>query len=577
MKKISYEAHTIKERLELLYNKEDTQAALEGIESIIAKYKERITPHPYQMSEKDIVLITYGDQIQEHGEAPLATLKKFLDKNVKGIINSVHILPFYPYSSDDGFSIISYSEVEPKMGSWREINDISKEYRLMVDGVINHVSEYSHWFKAYLAADPEYKDFFIDVDPTIDLSRVIRPRTTPLITEFYDAQGNIHNIWTTFSKDQVDLNYKNYRVLLAVLDALFYYIQQGATLIRLDAIAFIWKEVSTKCVHLPQTHELIQLIRETLHEVAPEVIIITETNVPHKENISYFGSGDDEAQMVYNFALPPLLAHSILNGMTIKLTKWARSLALPSDKVCFFNFTASHDGCGLRPVQSILTRKEIEALEKNTKQNGGFVSYRSVNGKEQPYELNCSYIDILSHPDEEESIRVKRMLLTQTVMLAMPGVPGIYFHSLVGSHNYHEAVQLTGNKRSINREKFNYHRLSERLNTDGNIEKKIFSAYKRIISIRIHERAFDPFETFTVLSLHKSIFAIVRYSENSSESILALHNFANETVTFELPNGLVYPLYDILANNCSQENRTMTMEAYQSKWLKSNNTQKEFT
>jgi len=264
---------------------------------------------------------------------------------------------------------------------------------------------------------------------------MVRPRATPLLSEFVDKEGKIHNIWTTFSKDQVDLNYKNYKVLVKVLDALFYYIQNGATLIRLDAIAFIYKEIGTSCVHLPQTHELVQLIREVLHEVAPEIIIITETNVPHQENISYFGSGDDEAQMVYNFALPPLLAHSILKADTKKLTTWAQSLTLPSDKVCFFNFTASHDGCGLRSVQGILTTQEIEMLVETTLNHGGLVSYRQTDGGEKPYELNCSYIDILSHPDDDTSLRAKRMLVTQAVMLAMPGVPGIYFHSLVGSHN----------------------------------------------------------------------------------------------------------------------------------------------
>jgi len=361
---IHYESHTISERLNALYTKEDAKKAYEGVKELVKKYKKRVKSTEYHLSEKDTILITYGDQVQCINESPLETLKNFLDIHLKGVINSVHILPFYPYSSDDGFSVINYSEVDPKLGSWREIEEISTHYRLMVDGVINHVSQYSDWFKAYLAHDEEYKNFFLDVDPTIDLSAVIRPRATPLLSEFLDKDEKIHNIWTTFSRDQVDLNYSNYKVLLAVLDALFYYVEKGSTLIRMDAIAFIWKEIGTECVHLPQTHELIQLMREVLHEVAPEVIIITETNVPHNENISYFGSGEDEAQMVYNFALPPLLVHSVLHEDTQKLTIWAKTLTLPSDKVCFFNFTASHDVCGLRPVSGILSEEEIDALVK---------------------------------------------------------------------------------------------------------------------------------------------------------------------------------------------------------------------
>jgi glucosylglycerate phosphorylase len=568
MSDIHYESHTIKERLEILYSKDDAPKAYEGVKKLIKKYKARIDSSVYHLSEKDTILITYGDQLQCINEAPLETLKNFLDNHLKGVINSVHILPFYPYSSDDGFSVINYSEVDPKLGSWREVENISQHYRLMVDGVINHISQYSDWFKAYLARDEEYKNFFWDVDPSEDLSMVVRPRATPLLSEFVDVEGKIHNIWTTFSRDQVDLNYSNYKVLLAVLDALFYYVEKGSTLIRMDAIAFIWKELGSPSVHLPQTHELIQLMREVLHEVAPEVIIITETNVPHDENISYFGSGEDEAQMVYNFALPPLLAHSVLQEDTSKLTAWAKTLTLPSDKVCFFNFTASHDGCGLRPVSGLLSEDEVDALVKNTESHGGLVSYRNTPEGEKPYEINCSYIDILSSPIDSVQERTKRMLLTQAVVLAMPGVPGIYFHSLVGSRNYFEGVKLSGVKRSINREKFNYKFLVEKLSTDGNIEKSIFASYKKLISIRTHEKAFNPFGKFEFIDLGKSVFALIQYSVDKKESILVINNFANATISVMLPETTAYPLEDLLSDKRIDKATKIELEPYQVVWFK---------
>ncbi|MEA1983966.1 MAG: alpha-amylase family glycosyl hydrolase [Campylobacterota bacterium] len=568
MEHIHYESHTINERLEALYSKDDAKKAYLGVKELVKKYKGRISSSEYHLSEKDTILITYGDQVQCINEAPLETLKNFLDNHLKGIINSVHILPFYPYSSDDGFSVINYSEVDPKLGSWREVEDISEHYRLMVDGVINHISQYSDWFKAYLAGDEEYKNFFWDVDPSTDLSMVVRPRATPLLSEFIDNDGKIHNVWTTFSRDQVDLNYSNYKVLLAVLDALFYYVEKGSTLIRMDAIAFIWKELGSESVHLPQTHELIQLMREVLHEVAPEVIIITETNVPHDENISYFGSGSDEAQMVYNFALPPLLAHSVLEANTNKLTSWAKTLTLPSDKVCFFNFTASHDGCGLRPASGLLSDEEIDALVKNTESHGGLVSYRNTPEGKKPYEINCSYIDILSSPIDSHQLRSKRMLLTQAVVLAMPGVPGIYFHSLVGSRNYFEGVKLTGVNRSINREKFNYKFLSEKLTNDGNFEKTIFASYKRLISIRTNEKAFNPFGKFEFLELDERLFCILQYSIDKKESILALNNFSNVTITLNLPDTITYPIVDLLSDVTIERQKTIQIEPYQVLWFK---------
>jgi sucrose phosphorylase len=454
------------------------------------------------------------------------------------------------------------------MGSWREIENISSDYRLMVDGVINHISQFSDWFLAFLSGDEYFKDFFIDVDPATDLSKVVRPRASPLLSEFTDDNGKIHNIWTTFSKDQVDLNYKNHRVLKNVLDAMFYYIEKGATLIRLDAIAFIWKEIGTECVHLEQTHELIQLMREVLHEVAPEVIIITETNVPHHENVSYFGSGDDEAQMVYNFALPPLLVHSIQTGDTKTLTKWAKSLELPSNKVCFFNFTASHDGIGLRPVKGILSDNEISSIEKKVKENGGLVSYRAESdGTKTPYELNCSFIDALTNPNESDNLRIKRMLLAQGTTLIMPGVPGIYFHSLVGSRNYHDGVKHSGINRTINREKYNFEWLENELSIEGKLPKTIFDSYKRLISIRTNEKAFNPFGKFEFYDVGEKLFCVEQSCCVEKEFVLAIHNFSDESINCKIPEKFNTELEDLLTNT-KQIEKNITLAPYQMMWLK---------
>jgi glucosylglycerate phosphorylase len=568
---ISDPRHKINKRLHQLYPPETAEHALNSIIDLIFKYNNRIESHPYHLSEKDVILITYGDQVHRDHEPSLQTLYNFMETHLHGVINSIHILPFYPSSSDSGFSVVNYSRVDPHMGSWREIDDIALKYRLMVDGVINHVSQFSNWFKAYLSGDSYFKDFFIELDPATDLSKVVRPRTSPLLSEFTDNDGKIHHIWTTFSKDQVDLNYKNHRVLRNVLDALFYYIEKGATLIRLDAIAFVWKEIGTECVHLRQTHELIQLMREVLHEVAPEVIIITETNVPHHENVSYFGSGSDEAQMVYNFALPPLLIHSILGANTQDLTSWAQTLELPSDKVCFFNFTASHDGIGLRPVKGLLSDDAINYMVEKVIEHGGLVSYRTEeDGSQSPYELNCSYIDALTHPDESDALRLRRMLLAQATVLVMPGVPGIYFHSLVGSRNYHDGVKHTGSNRAINREKYHIDWLENELSTPGTLAKILFDSYKRLISIRINERAFNPFGPFEFFNLDPRIFCVLQICDQKDEKILAVHNFANDTVSCKLPFINDKGWIDLI-NNEEITSESITLEAYQIRWLKNIN------
>ena len=564
---LSYKQKSILERLLCLYDKDEALEAEKKIKNLIEKYKNKIDSKPYKMSQKDVILITYADQIVTADEPPLQTLERFLQKYLKEIINTVHILPFYPYSSDDGFSVIDYKDVSPRMGSWDDIERLSKNFRLMFDGVINHISQYSYWFKAYLQNDPNFKEFFIEVNPKVDLSKVVRPRALPLIHEYKDKDDKSRYIWTTFSKDQVDLNYANYKVMVAVLDVLLFYVQNGAKLIRLDAIAFLWKEIGSSCIHLPQTHEAIQLMRDVIHKIAPEVIIITETNVPHKENISYFGSGDDEAQMVYNFALPPLAAHTLLSSDTSKLKSWVDSLVLPSDKVCFFNFIASHDGCGLRPVSDILEPKEIKRVIDFVEDNGGYVSYRAMeDGYKSPYELNASYIDIISKKDEDIKVRAKKFMLIQALKLAMPGVPGIYFHSLVGSVSDVNAVKSTGVLRSINRQKFNYEFLSEELESEGSLRNLIFKKYRRLLEIRKNEPSFDPYGNFETYDAPNSLFVLNRFQEKSNFGILTINNFSDMSISYQLPEFTDEP-YELI-EDCKIEGDFVEVKAYETLWIK---------
>ncbi len=564
----NYQTKEILERLLALYNETDAKAAKSAIDALIAKYKERVVSKPYKMTQKDVILITYGDQVIHPGEEPLRTLGRFLDHYVKDLINTVHILPFYPYSSDDGFSVIDYKDVSPRMGAWEDIEALSHEYNLMFDGVINHISQYSYWFKSFLENSPKYANFFVEVDPNMDLSKVVRPRALPLLHAYKDNQEKMRYIWTTFSKDQVDLNYANYHVLLAILDVLLFYVQKGAKLIRLDAIAFLWKEIGTECIHLPQTHEVIQLMREVIHKVAPEVVIITETNVPHAENISYFGSGNDEAQMVYNFALPPLVAHAMLSGDTSILTSWAASLTLPSDKVCFFNFLASHDGCGVRPVADLLSKEALEEVIAHVESNGGYVSYRAMgDGGKAPYELNASYIDIISSVDEEIGLRAKKFMLAQALKLAMPGVPGVYFHSLVGSVSDRDGVRRTGVYRSINREKLNYDILEAELGDEHSLRSMVYQAYKKLLILRAQEVAFDPYATFEVMDIKEGLFVIKKIAKSGDYDILAINNFRDKSICFQLPCFITEGAIELI-NNATIDTKEITIKAYETMWIK---------
>lgn len=574
----------IRDHLAFLYGPEGPAVAdrllerLEAFRRAHSTLSEKRTPPAERLTERDVILITYGDQVQAPNRLPLESLHDFLAERAKGLIRAVHILPFFPYSSDDGFSVIDYYQVDPRLGTWEEVRAIAKDFRLMVDAVINHVSRHSVWFRRYCADDPAFAQAFISVPEGADLSHVVRPRALPLLTPVQTASG-LRHIWTTFSADQMDVNAADPATLLRLLDVLLYYVAQGAEIIRLDAIAFLWKKIGTPCLHLEETHRAVKLMRAMLDLVAPDVMLITETNVPHPENISYFGDGYDEAQMVYQFPLPPLALYSLHRGNATVMTQWAQGLALPSEETTFYNFTASHDGIGVRPLEGILPQEEIQWLANRVVAHGGLVSYRTrPDGSLAPYELNCSYLDAVSNPQGGEPLerQVQRFLVSQAIALAMQGVPAIYFHSLFGSRNWHEGVQRTKRNRSINREKLARAPLEEALNDPSSVRAQVFNAYARLIQVRTAEKAFHPQSTQKVVALDERLFALWRSPRSGEGAILCLHNVSADRFALPLPLGGtpwagVRAVRDLITGRIApvvENTLDLTVEPYGIYWLK---------
>ena len=481
--------------------------------------------------QRTSLLITYGDMIQARGEKPLVTLKRFLDGRLKGAIDTVHILPFSPYSSDDGFSVIDYREVNPELGDWENIRAIADNFKLMFDLVLNHCSSESSWYKDFLNGIAPARHYFIECDPEADLDAVVRPRTSPLLTSAITPSGLIH-VWTTFSDDQVDLNFANPDVLFEFLDILLFYISQGAQIFRLDAIAYLWKEIGSSCIHLPQTHTLVRLFRDFLEMISPNTLILTETNVPHDENISYFGSGD-EAHIVYQFSLPPLLLHTLLSGNSHYLTEWAMNLPDAREGCTFLNFTASHDGIGVRPLEGLLPDEDIAQLVAKVQQCGGFVSKKqNTDGSESPYELNITYFEALGEPGQPDSeFHAPRFLCSQTIPLGLKGIPALYFHSLVATPNDFVNVDRTGQPRSINRKKWRESELLRLLSDQDTSNSRVFNELVRLLKIRSEHAAFHPDGGQLVYDLGVELFAFSRTSVDKLETIVCISNVTSEEIS----------------------------------------------
>lgn len=528
--------------------------------------KKYIQKHRKQgWDESDVVLITYADQFHQCNENNLTTLRGFYQRWLGDVFSHIHLLPFYPWSSDDGFSVVDYHQVAPSSGSWQDISQLNQITKLMFDFVCNHISAQSEWFQGYLNGNKKYQDFFISVDPKTDLSAVARPRALPLLTPFTLAEGSQQYIWTTFSADQIDLNFANPQVLLAMVDVLIHYLQQGADYVRLDAVGYMWKTIGTSCIHLEKTHLLVKLFRALVDEIAPGTVLITETNVPHNDNVAYLGNGHDEAQMVYQFPLPPLVLHAIHSGSAQVLSRWANTLSESDNPdTTWFNFLASHDGIGLNPLRGILPEEEILQLVDHLEQEGALVSWKyNPDGTRSPYEINVTYMDALSQRNSSDEQRLARFILAHAILLTFPGVPAIYVQSILGSRNNYSGVESLGYNRAINRQKYALEEIETQLGDEDHLRHKTFNQLIHLIGVRKREVSFHPASSFSVNCASDSILVIHRSSQ-CGNNLLALFNLKDNECEFFLPNN---NFHELITNQKIIGNQTYHMQPYQVLWL----------
>ena len=570
----THAAFRVEERLRRLYG-ERADSLMERFKMLLGRYGVGLSspPRASLWSENDVLMITYADTLNAPDRTPLRALREFCGRRYKGLVSRIHILPFCPWSSDDGFSVIDYRAVDSRYGSWENVEALGNDFPLMFDLVLNHCSRESQWFRDFVTGIAPARHYFLPTDPKTDLTAVVRPRSSPLLSKTTTRDGEVF-VWTTFSEDQVDLNWKNPDVLFEFLDILFLYLAKGVSMLRLDAVAFLWKELGTDCLHRPETHEVVKLLRDVLTIVAPDTILLTETNVPHKENISYFGEGD-EAHMVYNFTLPPLLLYSLLREDAGELTAWAQSLPdLPKGQA-FLNFTASHDGIGVRPLQGILPDKERDWLVEQVRKRGGRVSRkRNSDGSESPYELNITYVSATGEEANPELGR-RRFLCSQAVMLSMRGIPAIYIHSLLGTPNDEEAVKRPdGYPRAINRHKYTLSEVEKIAASPDEPQGKIHARYTSWLRRRTHHTAFHPEASQEILSLNPSVFGFVRTSQDGAETIVCLFNFT--TKEQKLPYPKIHSAFahagtarELLSSTTVKTGpkRTLTLAPYQAVWL----------
>lgn len=394
-------------------------------------------PPASPIAPNSAILSVYPDHISDGGNT-LEQLDAFLDERFASAFETLHILPFFPSTGDGGYAVSDHKAVSSRYGTWREIRKLSARFRLIADLVLNHVSSSHFWVSSFLAGDAAFDDFFIELDPKADLRAIERPpRDTPVLSPFKSSLG-VRHLWTTFGPDQVDLNYRNPAVLRAIRDIAQSLASEGVSSLRLDAIAYVWKEFGSSCANLPQAADVLRLLRAGLGADRPNLIAEVDAELQ-----GHFLRGDG-ADFAFRFDLAPCLAHSLVTGKSDCLYRWISS----NSGVDFSRsilFLANHDSLYLRPQAPILDDREVDDLVETAIRVGCIPVVRG----DRIYQISGPLHLMFSG---EFEIVCRRIALAMFLLASLPGIPMVYLNTLLAAPL--AALNSEEGPRSINRYKF---------------------------------------------------------------------------------------------------------------------------
>ena len=566
---------TIRSKLENIYKiflstKEIDYFENEIVE-IINQFNNKNRKKKKNISEKTTVLICYGDSINSDTKKSIRVIHNFFKKKLKNYFNTIHFLPFYPSSSDSGFAVKDHYKVENKLGNWQDIKNISKSNNIMADIVINHASARGLWFKNFLKKKKPGKDYFLTINSKFNISKVVRPRDHKLLKKIKIFKKSDY-LWRTFSPDQIDLNFKNPSVLLRFIKIMIHLINNGITIFRLDAIAYLWKENGTKCINLKQTHEIIKLLRIITNFLNIQTTIITETNLPEKENLSYFGK-NDEANWIYNFSLPPLLIHAFLFENSSYLNKWSKNLPTTKNGNCYLNFIASHDGIGIRPTEGLLNKKSLNGFLKRLKKNGSKFSFRKIQNKNKKvYEANITVFDALKKTDYDEKgiYFLERYVAAHAIMISFQGIPAIYFNSLFGTSNDEAKFIITGNNRDVNRYKWNLKNIINKLKNNKSKQSIFFNHISNLLNIRRKQKAFHPNASIYNINMGSKIFSFKRVSVDNKQTIICISNLSSKVQNIKIKK-LYHNWKNLIGPKIEIQKNVVILKPFEIIWLSNKN------
>lgn len=450
--------------------------------------------------DNKIMLITYADSLGNN----LKDLHNVLNKYYQKAIGGVHILPFFPSSADRGFAPMCYDKVDEKFGSFEDIENIGKDYYLMFDFMVNHISASSEYYQDFLRnkEKSQYYDFFIkysefwdNQEPTqeqIDLIYKRKPRAPYIEANFLD--GSNEKVWCTFCEEQIDLDVNKSKTKEFIKDTLISMCKHGASIIRLDAFAYAIKKANTNCFFIEPDiwnllYDIQDIVKSENAEILPE--IHEHYTIPMKISNKGF--------WIYDFALPVLVLHALYNHTGEYLKKWLEMSPMKQ-----FTTLDTHDGIGIVDVKDLLPDNEIDIVKEQMYKYGANVkkiySSESYNNLDI-YQVNTTYYSALGNND-------KAYLLARALQFFAPGIPQVYYVGLLAGSNDIELMERTKNGRDINR---HYYSLEE-IETEQ--QRPIVQELKKLMEIRNTNQAFNLDGSIEIQTQNDTITIKRSYKDN---------------------------------------------------------------
>lgn len=423
------------------------------------------------------MLITYSDSLGKN----LKDLKNVLEGPLKDVVGGIHILPFFPSSGDRGFAPMDYTKVDPAFGDWSDIEALSKDYYLMFDFMINHISAKSPYFLDFLEKKDEsayadlfirYKNFWPNGEPTqedVDLIYKRKPRAPYRIATF--ADGSEEKVWCTFDEQQIDLDVTTETTRQFIQENLEQLAGHGASIIRLDAFAYANKKIGTNCFFVePDIWEMLHFPRQLLAPKDVEILPEIHEHYTIQQKIA------EQDYYVYDFALPMLVLHALYSGHVNRLIHWME--ICPRKQ---FTTLDTHDGIGVVDVKDLLTDEEIEETREALYAQGANVkkiySTEAYNNLDI-YQINCTYYSALGNNDQA-------YLLARVLQCFAPGIPQIYYVGLLAGENDIELLESSKEGRNINR---HYYDLDE---IEQQVQRPVVQSLFKLLKFRNTSPAFD--------------------------------------------------------------------------------------